>query len=134
MERIGSLLRFCFDTSNTVCLDSTCFATGEGVAFLTAILNTTLGNYLFANSPKTGTGDLLISVQAIEPIKIPLISHAEQIKFEQLLHRIISCIQDGNDYSAYEIELENKVYALYDLTPEERKYVEQVVTQCFRQR
>ena len=32
-----------------------------------------MGHYLLKDAPMTGTGDLLISVQAVEPIKIPII-------------------------------------------------------------
>ena len=35
---------------------------------LCCLLNSQMGNYLLKDSPKTGTGDLLVSVQAIEPV------------------------------------------------------------------
>ena len=38
--------------------------------YLCAILNSKIGHYLLKNSPTTGTGDLLLSVQALEPVCI----------------------------------------------------------------
>ncbi len=75
-KRIGSKLRFCYDESGAYCLDSTCIATGEKVKFLTAVLNSKLCNQeLFRLSPKTGTGDLIISVQALNPLRVPIPNH-----------------------------------------------------------
>ena len=131
-KRIGSLLKFAYDDSGSVTLDSTCIATGKNIKYLAAILNTTLGNYLFINSPKTGTGDLIISVQAFEPIKIPQISENEMQKFEELYDCIKLCIDKGEDYSKYELELENKTYQLYDINDIERKYIEKTSRNLFR--
>ena len=61
-KRIGSKLRFSFDDTGIYCLDSTCFAIGSGIPYLVCVLNTSMGNYLLKDSPKTGTGDLIISV------------------------------------------------------------------------
>ena len=131
-KRIGSLLKFAYDDSGSVTLDSTCIATGKNIKYLAAILNTTLGNYLFINSPKTGTGDLIISVQAFEPIKIPQISENEMQKFEELYDCIKLCIDKGKDYSKYELELENKTYQLYDINDIERKHIEKISRSLFR--
>ncbi|MGV4424104.1 hypothetical protein, partial [Ornithobacterium rhinotracheale] len=66
-KRVGSKIRFSFDENHLFALDSTCFATGKFMKFLVAFLNSSIGNYMLKDSPKTGTGDLLISVQAISP-------------------------------------------------------------------
>ena len=73
-KRIGSILRFSFDDEDYFPLDSTCIATGERVKFLAAVLNSKFGKYLLQDSPTTGMGDLIVSVQAIEPICVPKIS------------------------------------------------------------
>ena len=65
-KRIGSILRFSYDDKGCVGLDSTCFATGADIEYLCCILNSKMGHYLLKDAPKTGTGDLLISVQAVE--------------------------------------------------------------------
>lgn len=71
------------------------------------------------DAPKTGTGDLLISVQAVEPIKIPMITKEQNFIFEEALKELI-------DYSSTEKEKEisHKVFDLYNLSHDEQKYIE----------
>jgi len=75
-KRIGSILRF--SLGKYYCLDSTCILSGEYTKYLLCLFNSNMGHYLMKDAPKTGTGDLLISVQAIEPLKIPIIDNQEQ--------------------------------------------------------
>ena len=131
-KRIGSKLRFSYDISGSFCLDSTCFATGDGIPYLIAILNTTMGNYLLKDSPKTGTGDLIISVQALEPAKVPLLSKSEQTRFICLLENILECIHKGFDYTDYENELEILSFDSYGLTNDEREFVKKTVMSLYR--
>ena len=51
-KRVGSLTRFCYDEKGCFCLDSTCFATGKNLKFLTLLLNSPMGKYLLKDSPK----------------------------------------------------------------------------------
>jgi adenine-specific DNA-methyltransferase len=89
-KRIGSKLRFCYDESGAYCLDSTCIATGEKVKFLTAVLNSKFCNQeLFRLSPKTGTGDLIISVQALNPLRIPIPNKQQEEDVVKILDDII---------------------------------------------
>jgi hypothetical protein len=111
-KRVGSILRFCLDEQNHCVLDSTCFATGKHLKYLVAVLNSKFGNYLLQQSPKTGTGDLLVSVQAIKPIKIPLPPIETERKIENLVQK--------KNYAA----IDALVYALYGLSDEEIAFVE----------
>lgn len=122
-KRIGSLLRFSYDETGKLGLDSTCFVTGEHIPYLCCILNSKMGNYLLKDSPKTGTGDLLISVQAIEPVMVAYNQVVEE-QFETLLRQIV------HQYSsAVEDEINRIVFSLYNLTPEEVAYVSELVSQ-----
>lgn len=76
-KRIGSILRF--SIGKYYCLDSTCIIKSDHNKYFACVLNSKMGHYLLKDSPKTGTGDLLVSVQAIEPIKIPQIQ--DETKF-----------------------------------------------------
>ena len=76
-KRIGSILRFSYDDKKVFGLDSTCIATGKHISYLCCVLNSDMGHYLLKDSPKTGTGDLLVSVQAMEPILIPFDKNIE---------------------------------------------------------
>ncbi|MDR1022737.1 MAG: Eco57I restriction-modification methylase domain-containing protein [Prevotellaceae bacterium] len=111
-KRVGSILRFCYDEKKHTVLDSTCFATGENLQYLVGILNSRLGNYMLQDSPKTGTGDLLISVQAIEPIKIPIPDFETKQQIEKMLQ-----IEDYQN-------IDDIVYNIYKLSEEEIEFIE----------
>ena len=122
-KRIGSNLRFSYDLKGYFGLDSTCFATGQHMAYLCCILNSIMGHYMFKDSPKTGTGDLLVSVQAIEPIKIPLKKEIEK-QFNNLLIEVLE-----QDSKKAEKEINRLAFKLYDLSLEEAVYITNFVTQ-----
>ncbi|MCE8627078.1 type II restriction endonuclease, partial [Bacteroides fragilis] len=122
-KRIGSILRFSYDTTGNFGLDSTCFATGQHMAYLCCILNSLMGHYMFKDSPKTGTGDLLVSVQAIEPILIPMNKDMECL-FENLLEEVLEHRSEET-----EKEINRLAFKLYDLSPAEINYITDFVTQ-----
>jgi hypothetical protein len=133
-KRIGSIMRFCYDDTGVYCLDSTCIATGEKMKFLTGVLNSKLCFYeLFRISPKTGTGDQIISVQALEPLRIPKPDRIQEQTITNLVDKILSLTQ-FNDYlqnpakqaqvKVLEREIDQLVYKLYGLTEEEIRIVE----------
>lgn len=93
-----------------------------------------MGNYLFRNAPKTGTGDLLISVQAVDPIMVPKPNENERRIIESLLYEIIDISERNKDYSIKEKELEEIVFAMYGINEEEKKYIENVVNTNFREK
>jgi hypothetical protein len=126
-KRIGSILRFCYDESGAYCLDSTCIATGSKVKFLAAVLNSKLCNKeLFRLSPKTGTGDLIISVQALNPLKVPIPTEKQDKEICDLLDKIIEHKKQhpSADRSDLENQIDQLVYQLYELTEEEIAIVE----------
>ena len=122
-KRIGSILRFSFDNKGCLGLDSTCFATGEHIEFLCCILNSVMGHYLLKDSPKTGTGDLLVSVQAIEPACIPY-----NAKYERQLLPLLEK-QIANLSATTEKEINDIVFTMYGLSPIECDYVTRYVKQ-----
>ncbi len=121
-KRIGSILRFSYDETGVIGLDSTCFATGESLAFICCVLNSKMGHYLLKDAPKTGTGDLLISVQAVNPVRIPK-DLGELEEFKELLTKQIQKPSDDIENSINE-----KVFNLYDLTDEEKIFIKEYVT------
>ncbi|MCK9452946.1 MAG: Eco57I restriction-modification methylase domain-containing protein [Bacteroidales bacterium] len=89
-KRIGSIMRFAYSDEEIYCLDSTCIATGEKIKYLTAVLNSKAGLYqLFKTSPQTGTGDQIISVQALEPFLVHYPNEANEKKFDCLVDYIL---------------------------------------------
>ena len=129
---VGSKLRFGYDDNNSFCTAPACFITGKHIQYLTTILNSKMGNYLFRNSQKTGTGDLMICVQAIEPVQIPILTNREEYPYNELLSKILDCINNNKDFSKYEEELDDLVFDLYKLNKEERQFVSDYVIKLFR--
>ncbi|MFA5778777.1 MAG: N-6 DNA methylase [Elusimicrobiota bacterium] len=133
-KRIGSRLCFSYSDKAIYCLDSTCIATGEKIKYLTALLNSKLCNYqLFENAPKTGMGDLIISVQALEHLLVHYPNEKEEKKIVSIVDKILA-ITKSSDYlenpvkkeevKEYECQIDQMVYKLYGLTEEEIKIVE----------
>ena len=129
-KRIGSILRFAYIQHPMYCLDSTCIATGKKVKFLTAVLNSRVSHYqLFDLAPKTGTGDLIVSVQALEPLLVPPITEANEHIAEQIEMRVDKIFEAKHidpeaDTSNFENEIDKLVYELYNLTEDEIAIVE----------
>ena len=122
-KRIGSILRFSYDNKGCLGLDSTCFATGQHIEYLCCVLNSLMGHYLLKDSPKTGTGDLLVSVQAIEPACIPYNS-----QYNERLSSLLKA-QITNSSNEIEQEINDIIYTIYNLSPIEQEYVTQFVKQ-----
>jgi hypothetical protein len=121
-KRVGSILRFSYDNNGSMALDSTCFATGSYIKYLVAILNSKMGHYLLKNAPKTGTGDLLISVQAVEPIKVPIPSEGTNKDLTNLINKQLISFSNVIDS-----QINHKVYDIYGLSNEEIEFVENEV-------
>ncbi|WES99883.1 TaqI-like C-terminal specificity domain-containing protein [Chryseobacterium arthrosphaerae] len=119
-KRVGSILKFCYDENGTMALDSTCFATGIYMKFLVCFMNSSIGNYLLLDSPKTGTGDLLISVQAVEPIVVPLPSN-ENLQLTNALFEL--ALKEDNVNS----KINNIFYNIFEFTEEEIQFIEEQI-------
>ena len=119
-KRVGSILRFSYDDSGILVLDSTCFATGKHIKFLVTILNSKMGHYLMKNSPQTGTGDLLISVQAIEPLKIPIPDVSTEKSFADTLDILLN----KQNNKKLEEQLSGMIYEIYKLDQNEIAFIE----------
>ncbi len=134
-KRIGSILRFAYDSDGMYAQDSTCIMTGPNLKYLCAYLNSKLGHkLLFDKAPKTGTGDLIISVQALDPLPVPPINQENRHlieKIEELFDMIYKMkqIDLNSNTSAIDKQIDQMVYKLYDLTEEEIRMIEeQIIT------
>ena len=74
------------------------------------------------DAPKTGTGDLLISVQAIEPLLIPIPNSTDLKKVED----IIDIILNDNPISIedYELQINQIIYSQIGLSKDEIDFIE----------
>ena len=128
-KRIGSILRFAYDETGCFGLDSTCIATSEHAKYLTGYLNSLIGNYLLNGSPKTGTGDLLISVQAIEPVLVP---KSIEPKCVAIIDKIIDNTKKGLQFNQEENKIDSILFKYFDFNTEECQYITDIAMQ-FRQ-
>ena len=117
-KRIGSILRFSLDETGCISLDSTCFAVGKSIKYLTAFFNSNVGNYILKDSPKTGTGDLLISVQAFDNITIPKIDSVLEEKIDALIDEI-KRLDNEKEILKIGKHLDQMFYDLYDFNSDE---------------
>ena len=115
-KRVGSIICFSYDANGLLGLDSTCFATGEFIQYICCVLNSPLGHYMLNSAPRTGTGDLLISVQAVEPLLLPAITINQNNDFTELIGQAITG-------EPVENEINSIIYDLYGLTEEEISYI-----------
>ena len=125
-KRIGSILRFSYDDKGFLSLDSTCFATGEHIKFLVALLNSTMGHYLLNDAPKTGTGDLLVSVQAVEPILVPPINVKREKELEKLIAQFIEFQNCNRSTVDIESKIDDIIFDLYSLEIDEINFLKSV--------
>jgi len=129
-KRIGSVIRFCLDSEKNFPLDSNVVMTGNNINYLCGYLNSKLSvKQLLEHSPKTGTGDVIISVQALEPHRIPPITTSNEPivkQIEALVDKILAAKKQNpqTDTGEWEREIDRLVYRLYDLTEEEVKIIE----------
>ena len=123
-KRIGSVIRFGYDTSGAIGLDSTCVMTGKNLKLILAVLNSRLGHYILQDSPRTGTGDLILSVQAINPVPIPIVNESNKELVDKIESLVMLLIEHDN--IELESEIDKQVYKLYDLSNEEIKIIEKV--------
>jgi len=90
--------------------------------FVLGILNSSLINHLYA----TKFLNVAIKAEYLKDTPIPIVSPDQQKPIEYLVKRILLSRQHdaGADTSALEQEIDELVYALYELTPAEIKVVE----------
>ena len=102
--------------------------TGENLKYLLAILNSKVSEWYFNKiSTTTGMGTNRWKKYKIELLPIKDISLKQQQPFVALVENVIEGKKNGIDTAALETEIDNLVYKLYDLTPDEIKIIEGAV-------
>jgi hypothetical protein len=130
---------FYYDTDRFYPEATTFCITGESLKFLTALLNSKLLTYAFRTFYAGGDlrgNTFRYKKVFLENLPIPKIDLAAQRSFEILVDQILTAKQNppsppfakggnkGADTSALEKQIDEMVYALYGLTPEEIAIVE----------
>ena len=124
-KRIGEQMRFSYDEEKMYCLDSTCLATGEKIKYLVGLLNSKLCLYeLFQIAPKTGTGEPIISVQAINPLYVHYPDKPTKKLIVGKVKTILTQKKSLEPTETEETQIDLMVYKLYELTYDEALIVD----------
>ena len=123
-KRIGSDVRFAYDETGILTLDSTCIAVGNRIKFLCGVFNSKMGRYLLKYTPKTGTGDSLVSVQAFHPIYVPIPSLEDEHEVSEYVDQLVNSIDDETMN-----KLDKLIFKIYGIDDYEIiRYIESVVS------
>lgn len=98
---------------------------GISPKFILAVLCSKLTQFFYQSEFKADT-DVFPKIRIAQVKKIPIkvVSEKEQTPFINLVDKIISLKQQGKDSTEQEIKIDELVYKLYDITPEEQKIIE----------
>ena len=127
--------QFSYDSYNFYCLDTCRLLTGKNIKYLAGIFCSSHFNYTFSNyyaGGGLGEKGVRYKSEFMKTYPIPVISN-ENRSYIDLIGNLVSQItalkkQDKNaDTQELEREIDQLVYKLYDLTPEEIAIVEEGV-------
>ncbi|MDP8265623.1 MAG: Eco57I restriction-modification methylase domain-containing protein [Candidatus Aceula meridiana] len=100
--------------------------TGEGLKYLQALLNSKLITFVFKRFYSGGDlrgNTFRYKKRFIEQIPIPIVSAAEQKKYEEIVNKILTNKKNGADTKLLENKIDELVFDLYELAPGERRIV-----------
>jgi adenine-specific DNA-methyltransferase len=104
--------------------------------FLVGILNTRLTQYFFETSNPQMVGKVFAEIKVIyvERLPVPKCSPEQQEQISELVKRVIAAKKGKphSDTSKVEREIDERVYHLYGLTPDEIRLVEESVPSSSR--
>jgi len=107
-----------------------CFSiSGHNKYVLGVLSSAVIKYYILKYSDKTGAGDVMLNIQSFERLPITPITEENQPtvqQIESLVNKILPAKKQNpqTDTSKWEKEIDELVYRLYELTPEEIKIIE----------
>ena len=124
---------FLIDENKFYSLDTTRMLTGENLTYLIGILNSEFFLFAFKNyfaGGHLGSKGIRFKSEFMKPFPIPPITEANQhlaTQIENLVDQILAAKRTAPnaDVSNLENKIDEIVYLLYDLTPDEIKIVEE---------
>ncbi|MDR1330937.1 MAG: Eco57I restriction-modification methylase domain-containing protein [Tannerella sp.] len=114
---------FCFDYGGCAVLGATCFIIGQHLKYLLGFLNSRLGQYMLKDSPRMSSGDMQISILALEALRVP----APGVKIEaDIVSLVNKRTSDTNptEQAAIDEKIDSIVYGICGLTRDETDYIE----------
>ncbi len=119
--------RFAYSNTEIYCNDKGFIMTGTALKFLCGILNSALITWVMRkNALTTGLGLIQWKKFAVERLSIPHITVREQRTFIDFVERLRTDDRFATSFDPHgvEVELNQRVYSLYSLTPSEIAAVE----------
>ncbi len=122
--------KFCFVENNVYTLAGTFIMTGNDLKYLGTILNSKVASWYFdLISTSSGVGTNMWKKYKIEQLPIPPIASSNPCtvsQIESLVDKILDAKKTNHaaDTTAWEKEIDQVVYKLYDLTDEEIRIIE----------
>jgi hypothetical protein len=114
---------FIYDENGLYCNNSMWFIPSSDKALL-GILNSKVGWFLISNYCTAIQNGFQLIWQYLRKIPLPEIHIAAQQRIINLVDQILIAKQNGEDTTTLETQIDQLVYQLYNLTPEEIKIVE----------
>ncbi len=102
------------------------FISGNNLKYLTALLNSKASTYFFKTFYMGGelVGKIRYKKVFLEQLPIPIPTPKQENLINELVDKIISQKQQGEDTKSYEDQIDKLVYQLYDITEDEQKLIE----------
>jgi len=130
-RRVSSSLIFTYDSEQYYALNTLVIVNkidnkiGPDLKFILGLMNSKLMNYVYSNKFKsTKTVFSEIQARSIKELPIPKMSNELENEITSLSAEIISLKKSMTDTTDLEIQIDQLVYQLYDLTEEEIKIIE----------
>jgi tRNA1(Val) A37 N6-methylase TrmN6 len=117
-------LPFVFDTNGFLINQKCFFITGKHISFLTAFFNSSLFKYCFRESfPELQGGTRELSKIFFDKISVLEVDENTNIMFETKITELQILKQQGIDTKSIEIEIDDILFSLYNLTINEKKSI-----------
>lgn len=123
--RLSNINAFAISANSEFSVDSSSFAVSKDIEYLSAILNSKVILFYFKlGSVIWGKDGIKWFGKYFDNIPIPDISLIDQKPFIELVAKILDSKQQGKDSLALERKIDELVYKLYGITPDEQKIIE----------
>ncbi len=123
--RLSSINSFAISNQKEISIDSTSFATGRNLKFYCALLNSKVTYFYFKlGSVIWGTDGIKWFGEFFDSIPIRIIEENSMTPFCDLIDQIAVMKKNNTDTSSLEAQIDQLVYQLYELTPEEIDIIE----------
>ena len=121
---ITKFLNFYYDEQGFYTNNKCFILTGKHLPFLTGFFNSSLFKYCFKdNFPELLGGSRELRKVFLEQLCIIQVSDSINLEFEELILKLQSFKRKQLPCQSIELEIDEKIFNLYNLTPEEKKLI-----------